>query len=36
MEQITPKHKTTIGGMAEIYVLIAMRYLSADDMIRPP
>ncbi|KAJ4361010.1 uncharacterized protein N0V89_001579 [Didymosphaeria variabile] len=37
MEQIAEKHKGLIGGMSKIYdILIAMRYLSASDVIRPP
>jgi hypothetical protein len=37
MEQIAEKHKALTGGMSKIYdILIAMRYLSAGDVIRPP
>lgn len=37
MKQIAEKHKALIGGMSKIYdILIAMRYLSAGDVIRPP
>jgi hypothetical protein len=37
MEQIAEKHKALIGGMSKIYdTLIAMRYLSTGDVIRPP
>lgn len=37
MEQVAEKHKTLIGGLGKIYdLLIAMRYVSAGDVIRPP
>lgn len=37
MEQIAHKHKALITGMSKIYdTLIAMQYISASDVIRPP
>jgi hypothetical protein len=37
MEAIAEKHQSLISGMTELYdTLIAMHYISATDVVRPP